>query len=344
MQKKPLLIFKLLTTSVIAWVSVHIMAIFGLFITIIYPFWWLLSPEQTEPCIYCYFKPNKHYFRCPICRRQFDENGQVVNKPSPFVSIINNAVLILAFTIVSVITVYFEGKLLFKIGFPPTQKTVSFVIPDRGEYRLSEIFPMQIEIVGIKTPINAVQADISFNPERVKIVEISTRDSFASIFIQKEINNEVGYARLTGGLPNPGFFSDRGFFGTIFFKSKKPGLVKINFLPTSMVLANDSRGTNVLSEFQSVSYLIIPQEISPEEKSLQEDLLSSKQKQVLGDQINTTQMKFYEENNVLGAITENEIKQTKPSNPLRICSLVLETIDRFIFDFWHNILNLFKVN
>jgi len=334
-------IFKLLLVSLMAWASVHITAVFGLFIAIIYPFWWLLSPERIEPCLYCYFRSDKHYFRCPICRRQF-ENGQVINKPSPFKSIINNVVLILAFTVISVITVYFEGKLLFKIGFPPTRKTVSFVIPDRGEYRLGEIFPMKIEIVGIKTPINAVQADISFSPERVEVVDISTRDSFASIFIQKEINNEVGYARLTGGLPNPGFFPDRGFFGTILFKSKQSGLIKIDFLPTSMVLANDSKGTNVLSEFQSVSYLILPEEISPEEDELQKKIVLNRQQEVLGEEIDTTQMKFYEEDKVLGTVTENNIKQSKGFNPLKICLLILETIDKFIFTFWRNIFDLFR--
>ena len=90
-------------------------------------------------------------------------------------------------------------------------------------------------------PINAIQADLGFNPEKVEVVDISTQNSFANIFIQKEINNETGYARLTGGLPNPGFFSDRGIFGTVFFRGKQPGVVKIDFLPSSMVLANDGR-------------------------------------------------------------------------------------------------------
>lgn len=91
---------------------------------------------------------------------------------------------------------------------------------------------MKIDITSIKVPINAVQADIGFEPHKLEVVDVSTEDSFANIFIQKEINNEVGYVRLTGGLPNPGFFADRGVFGTVFFKGISPGIVRIEFLPS----------------------------------------------------------------------------------------------------------------
>ncbi len=283
---RPVLI--IVFSIILSGLLIHLLAIFGVFLAVAYPIWWLLAPEKT-PCFFCRIK--KEGQQCFACR-------QVVSKanglnPKTFYSAFTNAVLILITSFICVAFVFAESKILFKLGFPPTPKTVSFIIPSKGQYRLDEIFPIEINIVGIKVPINAVQADLGFEPQKLEVVDISTEDSFANIFIQKEINNEVGYARLTGGLPNPGFFADHGVFGTVFFKGKSPGIVKIEFLPTSMVLANDGRGTNTLKDLASVSYLILPERISEEEAEMQKSI--SMKPVVLGEKSEDTQMKFYEE-------------------------------------------------
>jgi hypothetical protein len=215
--------------------------------------------------------------------------------------------MIFAISLLSIGFVYGESLLIRKMGLISTPKTVNFVIPSKGQYRLGEIFPMKIEITGIETPINAVQADLGFDASKLEVTHISTQGSFADIFIQKEINNEVGFARLTGGLPNPGFFSDRGLFGTVYFRAKQPGLVVIEFLPTSLVLANDAKGTNVLQKLDQVSYLILPEEISEEEKQMQRDL-TRMTSGVLGIEHDTTQLTFFEDDQILGVqedITED---------------------------------------
>ncbi len=208
--------------------------------------------------------------------------------------------MIFVISLLSIAFVYGETLLVRKTGLISTPKTVNFVIPSKGQYRLGEIFPMKIEIAGIETPINAVQADLGFDSNKLEVTYISTKGSFAEIFIQKEINNEAGFARLTGGLPNPGFFSDRGLFGTVYFKAKQPGLVVIEFLPSSLVLANNSEGTNVLKKLDQVSYLILPEEISEEEKHLQRDF-TNMTSGVLGIEHDATQLTFFEDNQVLGA-------------------------------------------
>lgn len=309
------------------------MAVFGVFVAAIYPVWWLLSSTKQAPCLYCYFKVDKDYFTCPVCRRRY-ENGQLIYR-SPLVSIGRNLLLILVFTLISISLVYVESRLLFRLGFPPTAKTVSFVIPSQSQYRLGEIFPMKIEIAGIKTPINVVQTDLSFNPNKIIVVDISTKDSFANTFIQKEVNNDIGYARLTGGLPNPGFYSDRGFFGTVYLQGQSPGLVKIDFLPSSMVLANDGRGTNVLAEIKSASYLIVPERIDKQEEELQRGLISDSQ--ILGTEDNITQLKFYQEEQILGTQSGELIDEPKKFNLLSFLGNVLETIDRFTLELWDNI-------
>jgi len=301
-----------------SWVLVHVLAVLGVFTAVAYPFWWFLVPEKV-----------------PIIG-PFTEKIRE-KRSAPFKLILLNTFLIFVVSAVSIGLVFLEGKFLFKLGFPPTQKTVSFVVPSKGQYRLGEIFPMKVEIAGIKTPVNAVQADLGFDPAKIEVAEISTEDSFANIFIQKEINNEAGYARLTGGLPNPGFFADRGVFGTVFFKGKTPGVTKIDFLPSSMVLANDGRGSNVLRELASASYLILPEEISEEEAELQSSVFL--RPQVLGEKAGETQMKFFEEKDILGAETEIEKEiEIDKFNPGKIFLNILEGVDRFILNLWGKVL------
>jgi len=322
-----------------SWVLIHILAVFGIFIAITYPLWWLILPKQTV-CLFCRAKINvNEEDYCPFCHRKITKNETL--SPKSFRSAALNGGLILLFSLLSIGLVFGESKILFKLGFPPTPKTVSFIIPTKGQYRLGEIFPMKIEIAGIKTPVNAVQADLGFEPEKLEVEEISTKDSFANIFIQKEINNEGGYTRLTGGLPNPGFFSDKGILGTVFFKGKAPGVVKVEFLPSSMVLANDGKGTNVLKDLASVSYLILPEKLTPEEEEMQKSLVSQA-KTILGESTEETQMNFYEEEKVLGTNAGEEIKESKKFNPIKLFLNALEKIDRFVLDGCSKVFGLFK--
>lgn len=324
------LLIKIVSFVVSSWLLVHLLAIFGVFLALAYPLWWFIYPRKT-PCLFC--RTRKEGDQCPFCQRQITKKEEV-NVVS-FRSAVLNGLLVLAFSLVSFGIVFLESKVLFKLGFPPTPKTVTFTIPTKGQYRLGEIFPMKIEIAGIKTPINSVQADLGFDPQRLEAVEISTENSFAKIFVQKEVNNEVGYARLTGGLPNPGFFAEHGVFGTVFLRGKNPGVTKVEFLPSSMALANDGRGTNVLKDLASASYLILPEEISETEKKQQEALIRPV---VLGEKVEETQMKFYEEKDILGARVGQEVEKEQKFNLGENALHLLEELDRWTLSFWDKIL------
>lgn len=327
----------IITPLVIAsWFLIHILAIFGIFLAIAYPLWWLFAPKQTA-CLLC--RTGREGEKCFFCKHPIKKSEGV--SPSSLSSAVLNGVLILLFSLISAGIVFGESQLLFKLGFPPTPKTVSFIIPAKGQYRLGEVFPMKIEIAGIKVPINAVQADLGFEQNEIEVVDVSTRDSFANIFVQKEIGNESGYARLTGGLPNPGFSANHGLFGTVFLKGKSPGIVKIEFLPSSMVLANDGRGTNVLKDLASVSYLILPEKITPEEEKMQKSV--TLQSSVLGESTDSTQMKFYEEREVLGANVGQQIQEEKKLSLFKILPDSLEKVDRFILEQWGKVFSILNL-
>ena len=102
-------------------------------------------------------------------------------------------------------------------------------------------------------------------------------------------------------------------------------------MPSSLVLANDGRGTNVLKDLPKASYLILPEKVSEEELELQENLISSV---VLGEKTEETQMKFYQEEKVLGTQVAQEIKKEEKFNLGQFFYKFFEKIDNFILSFW----------
>jgi ribosomal protein S18 len=336
MNKPNLKIFLwVLLLVIISYFLVHIFAFFGVFIAFAFPLWWILMPRQT-PCFLCQAMAEGD--KCPFCQRIITKKEQM--GPRNLKSAVANGALLLVFSIASVGLVYGESQLLINFGVFPMAKTVSFVIPTKGQYRLGEVFPMKVEIAGNKTQINAVQADIGFEPAKLKVEDVTTEGSFADIFIQKEINNDGGYVRLTGGLTNPGFSGDRGVFGTVYFKGLVPGLVKVSYLPSSMVLANDKKGTNVLKNLASMSYLILPERITPEEEKSQKqvNLTSS----ILGETTDETQMIFYEEEKqVLGKESMGQVEEKAKINVFSSLINVLGSIDRAILSFWQKFIDIF---
>lgn len=316
------LVLSIMALVVSSWALIHLLSIFGVFLAITYPAWWLFTPKRTV---------------CLLCKaKNTDESCHFCTKQSSLPSALINGGIILLCTFISIGIVYAESQILFKLGFPPTPKTATFTIPSKGQFNLGEIFPMKMELDNLQGSINAVQADIGFDPDKVEVVDVSTADSFANIFIQKEINNTGGWFRLTGGLPNPGFLGNHGTYGTIFFRAKSPGLVKIGFLSSSMVLANDGRGTNVLKDLPSVSYLILPERITEEAERQQQHLITTTD--VLGTSTPSGQLKFFEDGSVLSSQAAREIEEHKSFNFTETFLSATESVDRFTLGFWEKIL------
>lgn len=318
-----------------SWLLIHIFAVFGIFLALAYPLWWLFVPQNTI-CLLC--RAQKEGSRCPFCRKNIIKVEGV--SPQNLTSAIGNGLLLLLFSLVSIGCVYVETQILFSMGFPEPTKTASFVIPEKAHYRIGEIFTMKIALENIDNPINAIQADLGFDPEKIEVVDISTKDSFANIFIEKEINNTQGWARLIGGIPNPGWIDHRGTFGVVYFKAKNPGIVTITFLPSSAVLANDGRGSNILKQLPEVSYVIAPERISDEETQKQAKIFSNKE--VLGASTYSGQMHFYQQKSVLGAQTKSDAELGKEAkiNIVTYIGTSIATVDNGILIIWKKIFNI----
>ena len=331
----------LIPTIVLSWIFVHVFAVLGIFIAVAYPIWWLIFPKLT-PCIFCRTTPLGE--KCRACHEVVTIDKRY---PTNLGSIARNFLVILLISGISVLTVYGETIVLNKLGIQLEEAKVEFVIPDKQQYKIGEIFPIDLDINSNGVSINAVQADIAFDTDKVEIVKLSLEESFAQIFIQKEINNESGYLRITGGLPSPGYKGDKGHFATVYFQSKKAGIFDIQFLPSSLVLENDGNGTNVLKSYPKTSYLIKPEYVTETERELQSTIQNLDNDGVLGVDSTNKQMLFFDTDN---EDTENVMGIDDIQDPVLVdeqvqkktCWEILLMIDQWIVGMFTKLFELFK--
>ncbi len=279
--------FFLILLIVLSWIVIHIFAVLGIFIIITYPLWVLINP-QKETCLFCLLRGEAN--SCFMCSE--DEYDQPSKKKPVRKFLIN--ILLLAFMIFfSLGIVWGEKYLLEQLGAISPPKTIVMEMSMKNEYRIGELFSMPLEIHGLQVPINTVQIDLKYPPELLEIVEVLTLDSFAEIFLQREVRNDLGIARISGGLPNPGYSKESGLFAKVLFLTKSSGLGEVQILPSSMVLANDGKGTNVLAEFRSTTFQISEEKVSKIEEEFQNSFLQSN---ILG--ATSDKMEFFDKETV----------------------------------------------
>jgi hypothetical protein len=304
----------------------HLFSVLGIFIAAAYPIWWLLFPQKAI-CISC--RTHQVGEKCEWC-------GTIVKKdalyPKSIRSVFFNIGLLLSITLLSLGLLLAENRVITASGLIGPQKTAEFTLPTQRQYKTLEIFPLKIEVTGLKTPINAVQVDLGFDPTRLQVIKIDVDESFANIFIDRQMNNEKGRVRLTGGLPNPGFSGDNGTFATVYFQAQTPGPAQIAFLPSSLVMANDGKGTNILNDFQTINYLILSDSATQEE---QQQGLTSLGPDVLGVESDGEKLLFFDDyqlgpdSQVLGA---TNIQKTKSKGSLFLKKWV--QINKFVLSLW----------
>jgi hypothetical protein len=226
---------------------IHVLGIIGIFLSLAYPLWWFFMPAKTL-CLYCYhlrfLNPNSV---CPVCKRSV----QIARNPPLFSVFINMSTLLL-FSLLSSGIIMGEIAIISKLEIPffeIKQKPTLVSIPTKNTYKLGEEFTINIEINNLTQPINVVHADLKFDPAKFQLKEITTSKSFATIFVQKEYSNTKGWISIVGGLPSPGYIGEKGILAQLTFVPLSEGLSQLQFLDSSVVLANDGKGSKVTYQF-----------------------------------------------------------------------------------------------
>jgi hypothetical protein len=161
--------------------------------------------------------------------------------------------------IILLIVVFFNSSIV-NIGFAQAQeKATIFLSPKSETVLVDSTFEISVFLDTHGASINAVELNLKFSADTLRIVEKSGGTSLISLWLEPATySNAQGTARFTGVIPN-GITTQSGLITTLTFKAIKSGRAVIEVLPSSRVLANDGLGTNVPVEFGRGIYTVTPQ-------------------------------------------------------------------------------------
>lgn len=138
------------------------------------------------------------------------------------------------------------------------RKATLFLSPHRGTVLAGSTFDVSVFLDTRGNSVNTVELDLKFPPNKLTIVKPSGGRSFISLWTEPPTySNTRGTAQFTGGIPN-GITTESGLVTTITFKARATGQAIVEVLPSSKVLANDGRGTNILTGFGRGVYTVNP--------------------------------------------------------------------------------------
>jgi len=138
------------------------------------------------------------------------------------------------------------------------QESSLSIYPQTGSFTVDSTFDVSIFLNTGGNNINAVQADLRFNPERLQVVtptkELSAVETWT---FPPSFSNSKGTISLRGGFPSAGINTSQGLISTITFEAISSGETVVNFLDSSKVLLSDEKGTDILSSVNKGTYHII---------------------------------------------------------------------------------------
>lgn len=136
-----------------------------------------------------------------------------------------------------------------------------FLTPTASSYSVGQTFPVAVKVNTGGASINAAEGKVSYDPQRLSVVSISKSESIFSLWTDEPADSS-GIIKFGGGVPNPGFTGSAGNIISIMFKAREPGDTTVNFI-SGAVLANDGKGTNILSNLGGSNYSINPSSYIP---------------------------------------------------------------------------------
>jgi hypothetical protein len=131
------------------------------------------------------------------------------------------------------------------------------VSPQSNNVDLDEEFTVAITINSPDTAINAAEGVINFDKNKLEAIGVSKKDSvFRYWTIEPSFSNQNGIISFAGGLTTPGYQASGGILFAITFRAIGSGNAQLIFSSGAM-LANDSKGSNVLTSLSNASISIM---------------------------------------------------------------------------------------
>lgn len=106
--------------------------------------------------------------------------------------------------------------------------------------------------------MNAVSGRLSFPTDKLEVTSINKAGSIVNLWVREPtFSNSEGNVNFEGIVLNPGFVGSSGKILTVNFKTKTPGSAAISFAQGTL-LANDGKGTNIVSGLTRTVFTITP--------------------------------------------------------------------------------------
>ncbi len=135
--------------------------------------------------------------------------------------------------------------------------------PGTGVYTTGGTFSVSVIVDSAGKSINAAEGTLSFDPSQLTVISASRGNSIFSLWVtEPSFSNSAGTVSFSGGSP-AGYSGSGGTVMSVTFRAKTAGTARLTF-SQGAVLANDGKGTNVLTNMSSGSYTIGAQNTTPQ--------------------------------------------------------------------------------
>lgn len=126
--------------------------------------------------------------------------------------------------------------------------------PTSGSYSVGHSFSVSIVASSPDQAMNAAEGTLSFPADKLQVVSLSKESSIIGLWAQEpSFSNGAGTVNFEGVILNPGFTGIAGRILKVNFKVKTAGAAPLSF-PSGSILANDGKGTNILTDLGSASF------------------------------------------------------------------------------------------
>lgn len=144
------------------------------------------------------------------------------------------------------------GVLFFAL---PAAAATLQMSPATGVYTINSTFTARVTVSSDGKSINAAEGELIFNPSELQVISVNRSTSVFNLWVtEPSFSNSAGTISFSGGSPT-GYTGNGGTVFTVTFKSLRAGTPRINF-STGSVLANDGKGTNVLTSMAGGTFTV----------------------------------------------------------------------------------------
>lgn len=149
--------------------------------------------------------------------------------------------------------------LTFVVGFfslPVLASAASLsMTPSTGVYTAGSTFTVRVAVNTEGKPVNAAEGTVKFNPQELSVVSVNNAGSIFNLWVtEPTFSNSAGTISFSGGKPS-GFTGSSGNIFDVTFRTTNANTARVSFTNGS-VLANDGKGTNILSGMSGGTYTV----------------------------------------------------------------------------------------